>query len=90
MLRGIVLSHLEVPDEITESGLTSTSVLRFTVAPDGTITYAGISSPSGINVVNKAAMAALRASHFPAFIAGMPDHKLDFTLPVRVSGEAEP
>jgi protein TonB len=86
-LRTIVLSNLIVPAQLTVSGLSSDCVLRFTLSPDGEILSAEIATPSGLASVNEAALNALRASHFPAFIAGMPAGDHSFTLPVHVSGE---
>ncbi|HQT39768.1 MAG TPA: TonB family protein [Acidocella sp.] len=88
MLRAIVLSHLEVPDDISSAGITSTCTLRFTVAPDGSILSVGIAGPSGLASVNQAALSALRGSRFPGFLTNMPNHPIEFILPVRVSGDS--
>jgi protein TonB len=86
-LRAIVLSNLIVPAQLSVSGLSGDCVLRFTLSPSGEILSAEVMTPAGLAAVNEAALNALRASRFPAFIAGMPTGDHSFTLPVHVSGE---
>jgi len=86
-LRAIVLSNLIVPAQLSVSGLSGDCVLRFTLSPDGEILSAQVVTPSGLAVVNEAALNALRASRFPAFIAGMPTTDHSFTLPVHVGAQ---
>jgi protein TonB len=85
-VRGIILSHLIVPQQLVEAGLEGDCVLEFTLAPDGTILSASILTPSGLHSVNETALNALRASRLPAFIDGMQKSPSHFTLPVHVSG----
>ncbi|MDE8345454.1 MAG: TonB family protein [Acidocella sp.] len=85
-ISAIIQSNLEVPDQLVSEGITGQCMIAFTLAPDGTILSASVISPSGIAAVNDAALAALRASHLPAFLPGMPTGPHKFTLPVRESG----
>ncbi len=86
-VRAIVLGNLIVPQQLIDAGLESNCVLQFTLAPDGSIISISIISPSGLNSVNDAAVDALRDSHLPAFLNGMPDQPHSFTLPIHVDGE---
>jgi TonB family protein len=86
LVRSIVLSHLVVPQQMIDNGFEGTCTLHFTLAPDGTLESVSIETASGFEQANEAAITALRASHMPAFLSGMPKHAQDFTLPVTVSG----
>jgi len=86
-VRAIILGNLEVPQQLIDAGLEGDCVLEFTLAPDGSILSAAILTPSGLASVNDAALNALRASHLPEFLPGMPSAAHDFTLPVHVSGQ---
>ena len=87
MVRNIVESHLIVPRQLQDDGLEGTCTLRFTLAPDGTLLSVSFETPSGMQQVDDAALAALRNSHLPPFIGDMPKQDETFTLPVLVSGE---
>jgi protein TonB len=89
MVRDIVLSHVVVPAQIEESGLSGTCVLEFVLAPDGTLQSVSVATSSGLHAVDQAALDAIRASGFPAFLPDMPGHALTFTLPVHVSAGDE-
>ncbi len=86
-ISAIIRANLHVPERLIQAGLSGTTRLQFTVAPNGELVSAYIIGPSGISAADDAAMAALRASRFPAFLAGMPDGPHVFTVPIRVSGE---
>lgn len=88
-VRAIVLGNLVVPQELINADLSGDCTLEFTVDPDGTITSASIVTPSGFNSVNEAAIDALRGSHLPAFLPGMPVGPHSFTLPIHVSGDQQ-
>jgi protein TonB len=88
-VRAIVLSNLVVPQLLVDSGMDGDCVLQFTLAPDGSLLSVSVLTPSGIKSVNDAALDALRASHLPAFLTGMPDTPHVFTLPVHVSGDQQ-
>ncbi len=86
-VRGIVLSNLQVPEQLIQAGLEGDCVLQFTLAPDGSILSVSVITPSGLRAVNEAALNALRSSHFPAFLPGMPTGPHTFILPVHESGQ---
>jgi protein TonB len=88
-VRGIVEANLIVPQQLIDGGLESDCVLAFTLAPDGTILSVTIVTPSGFNSVNEAAIDALRSSHLPPFLPGMPPGDHRFTMPIHVSGEQD-
>ncbi|MDE8348171.1 MAG: TonB family protein [Acidocella sp.] len=85
-VRAIVDSNLVVPQEIIDSENSGDCILAFTISPEGTLLSAHILTPSSIQPVNEAALDALRASHLPAFLPGMNQTPMSFTLPVHESG----
>jgi protein TonB len=86
-VRALVLENLVVPQQLIDAGLEGDCVLQFTLAPDGKLLSVSLDTPSGLKSVNEAAMDALRATHLPAFLPGMPGGPHSFTLPVHVSGD---
>ncbi len=88
-VRALVEANLIVPQSIIDAGLEGDCTLVFTLSPDGTLLSAGILTPSGLNAVDAAALAALRASTLPPFLPGMPSGPHSFTLPVHVAGQQD-
>jgi protein TonB len=88
-VRGIVLANLEVPQQLIDMGLEGDCVLQFTLAQDGTLLSVSVSTPSGLRVVNEAALDALRQSRLPPFPPAMGAGPHSFTLPVHVSGDQQ-
>lgn len=85
-IRARVDANLQVPPQLASLGLGGTCVLEFTLAPDGRLLSARILTSSGLALVDHAALAALRASHFTQFLPGMGNVAHIFTMPVRVLG----
>lgn len=88
-LRAMIDSNLVIPQQLIDEGVTAHCVIEFTLAPDGSLLSVSIVTPSFIAAVNEAATDALRNSHLPAFLPGMPGGPHEFTLPVSESGDSQ-
>lgn len=85
-IRARVDANLQVPPQLVSLGLGGTCILEFTLAPDGSLLSSRILTSSGLALVDHAALAALRSSHFMQFLPGMGTAAHTFTMPVRVLG----
>lgn len=85
-IRARVDANLQVPPQLASLGLGGTCILEFTLAPDGSLLSSRILTSSGLALVDHAALAALRSSHFMQFLPGMGTVAHTFTMPVQVLG----
>ena len=85
-IKGIVLGNLVVPAALRNLGASGVATIAFTVDPSGQILAAKVLRASDYAAANRAALAAVRDSRFPAFFANMPHHPIIFELNINVSG----
>ncbi|GAA5265176.1 periplasmic protein TonB [Acidiphilium sp. MT5] len=85
-IRGIILGNLVVPAAMRNLGASGVATVAFKVAPDGQILSAKVLRASDYAAANRAALAAVRDSRFPAFFAKMPKHPIIFEVNINVSG----
>ncbi|HVC62431.1 MAG TPA: TonB family protein [Acetobacteraceae bacterium] len=86
LLNGRVQPRLEVPVLVRMMHLSGAAVLAIRVAPDGRLIGVSVARSSGIGAIDRAAVAAVQATHLPAFLDGMPSHPVTFDLTVRLTG----
>jgi periplasmic protein TonB len=85
VLNAHVQAHLQVPGMIEMMHLSGATVVAIRVAPDGRLLQVSVARSSGIGAIDRAALAAVRATGLPPFPAGMPLHPVTFTLTVRLN-----
>jgi len=83
-LNGRVQAGLVVPEDVRMMHLSGHAVVAIRVAPDGQLLGVSIARSSGIGPIDRAALAAVRATRLPAFIGDMPRHPVTFDLTVRL------
>lgn len=86
IMRGIILGNVHVPASLRALGASGAAVVRFEVAPDGSILWVKIIKGSSYPAATRAARAAVQRSGFPKFLAHMPDHPQIFQIRIHVSG----
>ncbi len=82
MLRTRIQSGLVVPRRVTALGLSGKALVAFELTPGGRLLWARIVRSSGINLVNRAALAAVRSRHYPPFTKNMPHQRTVFRVRV--------
>ncbi len=85
-IKGIILGNLVVPTAMRNLGASGVATIAFKVAPNGQILSAKVLRASDYAAANRAALAAVRDSRFPAFFAKMPNHPIIFEVNINVSG----
>ena len=85
VLNARVQAHLQVPGMVEMMHLSGTTVVAIRVAPDGRLLQVSVARSSGIGAIDRAGLAAVRATGLPPFPAGMPPHPVTFTLTVRLN-----
>lgn len=83
-LNGRVQSRLVVPEAVQMMHLSGKTVVAIRVAPDGALLGVSVARSSGAGPIDRAALAAVRATRLPPFGPGMPDHPVTFDLTVRI------
>ena len=83
-LNARVQAGLVVPEDVRMMQLSGRAVVAIRVAPDGQLLGVSIARSSGIGPIDRAALAAVRATRLPAFIGDMPRHPVTFDLTVRL------
>ncbi|MDE2581669.1 MAG: cell envelope integrity protein TolA [Rhodospirillales bacterium] len=83
-LNARVQASLVVPPEVEMMHLSGQAVVAIRVAPDGRLLSVSVARSSGMPPIDRAAVAAVRKAHFPAFIGDMPHHPVTFELTVRL------
>lgn len=77
-----VQNDLRVPRQVAMMRLHGITTVAIRVAPSGALLGDSILRSSGFPPIDKAALAAVRATRFPPFSAKMPHHPITFTLRV--------
>ena len=88
--RQMLVSHLQrfkqYPAALKSAGVAGTSTLSFTVTRNGGVSGARLSGSSGNAALDAETMAMIRrAQPLPAFLPGMTQSSLSFSVPVRFS-----
>ena len=83
-LNARVQARLVVPEDVQMMHLTGRTVVAIRVAPDGRLVAVSIARSSGVGPIDRAALAAVRATNLPPFLGDMPRHPVTFTLTVRL------
>ncbi len=86
MLRDEIISRIVVPNSLRALGARGVAMIEFDVTPGGRILWARVLKASDYQAATKAALAAVQDSHFPAFLAKMPQRNTVFQIPITVSG----
>jgi protein TonB len=86
LLNAKVQAGLAVPQIVQMMHLSGAAVVAIDVAPDGRLIGVSVARPSGVEAIDRAALAAVRSTSLPPFPAGMADHAVVFHLTVRLSG----
>jgi len=81
-LRTRIQAGLLVPARVAALGLSGQTLVAFKLTPSGRLLWARVLRTSGIGLIDRASLAAVRARHFPAFSAHMPHHALVFQIRV--------
>lgn len=83
----VVQADLKVPQMVEMMHLSGVTGLALRIAPDGTLLRARVIRSSGTPPIDRAALAAVRATHFPKFTPQMPHHPITVDIAVRLSGQ---
>ncbi len=86
VVRPRIQARLRVPAMLRAMGLAGHALVEFRLAPSGRLLWARIRAGSPIDAVNEAALAAVRKTAYPAFLAGMPKTPTTFEIVVHISG----
>lgn len=83
----VVQADLKVPQMVEMMHLSGVTGLALRIAPDGTLLAARVIRSSGAPPIDRAALAAVRATHFPRFTPDMPHHPITVDIAVKLSGQ---
>lgn len=86
IMRGIILGNVHVPEALRSLGASGTALVRFEVAPDGSIQWVKVVKASSYRAATRAARTAVRVSHFPGFLSAMPRRPMVFEIRIHVAG----
>jgi protein TonB len=86
-LNSRVQAGLVVPATVSDMGLSGSTTVAVTIAPNGHVVSVTIARSSGIPPIDQAALAAVRATTEQAFTTDMPDHPITFTLIVHLDSQ---
>jgi periplasmic protein TonB len=79
-----VQAHLTVPGMVQMMHLSGATLVAIRVTPGGRLADVSVARSSGIGAIDRAAIAAVRATPLPPFPDGMPQHPVTFDLTVRL------
>jgi protein TonB len=86
LVRESVQRDLQIPPMVMMMNLHGWTGLALDIAPNGVLDDVSIVRPSGATSIDRAALAAVRATRFPPFSGIMPHHPIVFSLKVRLRG----
>ncbi len=84
LLNARVQARLVVPEQVQMMRLSGTTVVAIRVAPDGSLLGVSVARSSGVGPIDRAALAAVRATSLPPFHGDMPRGPVTFDLTVRM------
>ena len=79
-----VQADLQVPETVAMMQLSGTTKIALNIAPNGSLLSMTIIQSSGIAMIDKAALATVRATRFPSFSGTMPHHPITIEISVRM------
>ena len=82
-----VQTNLQVPDTVAMMHLSGVTKIALSVAPNGNLLSATVIKSSGISLIDKAALATVRATHFPPFSGKMPKHPITIEISVSMKSQ---
>jgi protein TonB len=85
LLNARVQARLVVPEAVQMMRLSGATVVAIRVAPDGALLGASVARSSGAAPIDRAALAAVRATSLPPFHGDMPQGPVTFDLTVRIT-----
>ena len=83
-IHAILEQNQQVPQALAQLGVSGTTIVLITVAPDGHVISARIAKSSGIGLIDRTALAHALQAHFAAFTSDMPGSALSFEVPVTI------
>ena len=83
-LNAHVQARLVVPQAVQMMHLSGRVVVAIRVAPDGRVIAVSVARSSGVGPIDRAALAAVRATNLPPFQGDMPRHPVTFDLTVHL------
>ena len=81
-----VQADLKVPEQVAMMHLRGVTTVAIVIAPSGALLGVSVLHSSGAPPIDRAAVAAVRATRFPPFTAKMPHRAVTFDLKVRIRG----
>jgi periplasmic protein TonB len=80
----VIQANQNVPEVLSEMGLSGTAVIEIMVAPSGTILSARVYKSSGVPIIDATALAHARDAKLPPFNNEMPDQPHAFLVPIKI------
>lgn len=84
-----VQAGLQVPETVKMMGLSGATEVALQIAPDGMLLNASVVKSSGISLIDRAALSAVRMAKYPAFTADMPNHEITVDITVKLKSGSE-
>lgn len=81
-VRSRIEAGLIVPRRIAALGISGRTVVAFKLMPSGRLLWARVARSSGIALIDRASLAAVKSRIYPAFTRSMPDHAMVFRVSV--------
>jgi len=82
MLRTRIQDGLVVPRRIAALGISGRTVVAFKLTPAGQLLWVRIARSSGLALIDRASLAAVRGRSYPPFAGDMPHHAVIFHVSV--------
>lgn len=86
-LHNAIQSHVEIGPQLQAINASGTAVIEAVVEPSGNVTSARVLRSSGNGLIDKAALAAVRATVYP-FRGHMPTTPITITVPIEISADS--
>lgn len=82
MLRTRIQAGLVVPKRIAALGISGRTIVAFKLTPAGQLLWARIAHSSGLGLIDRVSLAAVRSRTYPSFAKDMPHHAVIFHVSV--------
>lgn len=86
MLRTRIQEGLVVPAQVAALGVSGRTTLVFKLTPRGQLVWVRVAHSSGVALIDRASLAAVRSRSYPAFAQTMPHHAVVFQVRVGLNG----
>lgn len=80
----VIQANLKVPEMVEMMHLSGVTELALRIAPDGDLLAARVIRSSGAPPIDRAALAAVKATRFPRFTRKMPHHSITVDISIRL------